>query len=122
MKAFVFAVLIFSVMLGFIVFNYFEINSISDRLIKQVEALPLCGTLDCRDACLEVKESWTKSRDFISFSCGISKLDTLEDLIDSLILYSETEFSTDFELTKVRLINAIEGISEFESFRPENIF
>ncbi len=122
MKAFIFATLLFSLMIGFVIFNYFEINSISDRMINMVESLPAFGTDECRNACIEIKSAWQASRDFISFSCGISRLDTIEDLVDSLILYSNTELISDFRLTQLRLINAFEGIADFESFRPEDIF
>ncbi len=122
MKAFVFALLIFSLMIGFVVYNYFEINSLSDRLIGSVESLPPPGTPECRAACLKIQNFWNESRDFVSFSCGITRLDTIEDLVDSLVLYSETELYADFELTRIRLINAVEGIAEFESFRAEDIF
>ncbi len=122
MRSFVCAALLFSIMLGFIIFNYFRINSISDRLIEQVSTLPTVGGKERFAACVAVRDTWNASRDLISFSCGISRLDAIEDLLDALILYSSTELSEDFELTRIRLINALEGIAEFESFRPENIF
>ncbi len=91
-------------------------------MTESVESLPPLGAPECAEACLALRSTWEKHRDLISFSCGISRLDAIDDLIDTLVFYSGTELRTDFELTRIHLKNALEGIAEFESFRPQDIF
>ena len=122
MKAFFVALVLFFLLIGFIIYNYFKINAISYDLIERAGALPPVGDPDCLSLTRKLSSEWESKRDFISFSCGLSKLDLITDLTERLCFYAEIEARHDFELTRRLLVNALEDIAEFESLKPEDVF
>jgi len=122
MKSFVVTLIIFSLLIAFIIFNYVSMNRYSERLKDMTETLPDIGADDCTEKIGALTEEWQKHRCFISFSTGISSLQNIDDLLDSLLVAKETGNGYEFGKTKALLINAFDDLAQFESFSPEDIF
>ncbi len=122
MKSFVITLIIFSLLIAFIIFNYVFVNRYSKCLMDMTEALPDIGADDCTEKIGALTEEWQKHRCFISFSTGISSLQNIDDLLDLLLIAKETGNSYEFRKAKELLINAFDDLAQFESFSPEDIF
>ena len=122
MKSFVVTLVIFSLLIAFIIFNYVFVNRYSKCLADMTEALPDIGADDCIEKIGALTEGWQKHRCFISFSAGISSLQNIDDLLDSLLVAKETGNGYEFRKAKALLINAFDDLAQFESFSPEDIF
>lgn len=122
MKPFVVTLVIFSLLIAFIIFNYVFVNRYSKCLMDMTEALPDIGADDCIEKIGALTEEWQKHRCFISFSTGISSLQNIDDLLDSLLVAKETGNGYEFRKAKALLINAFDDLAQFESFSPEDIF
>lgn len=122
MKSFVVTLVIFSLLIAFIIFNYAFVNRYSKCLADMTEALPDIGADDCIEKIGALTEEWQKHRCFISFSAGISSLQNIDDLLDSLLVAKETGNGYEFRKAKALLINAFDDLAQFESFSPEDIF
>ena len=122
MKSFVVTLVIFLLLIAFIIFNYVSVNRYSELLKGMTEALPEIGADDCTEKIGTLTEEWQKHRCFISFSTGVSSLQNIDDLLDSLLVAKETGNSYEFRKAKALLINAFDDLAQFESFSPEDIF
>ena len=122
MKTFIFAVILFSLLLTLIICNYFAVNAISFELIEKTVSLPSVEDPLCLSLTRALSREWESKRDFVSFSCTLSKLDCITDLTDRLCFYAEVSAYDEFELTRRLLINALEDVAEFESLRPQDVF
>lgn len=122
MKSFAVTLVIFFVLISFIIINYVFVNRYSECLSDMTEALPEIGADDCIDKIVALTDEWQKHRCFISFSAGISSLQNIDDLLDSLLVAKKSENEHEFEKAKAILINAFDGLAQFESFAPEDIF
>ena len=122
MKSFVVTLIIFFVLIAFIIFNYAVVNRYSECLRNMTEALPASDAGDCLEKITALSDEWQRHRCFISFSAGISSLQSIDDLLDSLLVACKSGNNYEFEKSKALLINAFEGLAQFESFSPEDIF
>lgn len=122
MKSSWFALILFLLLLGFIIFNFIFVNRRSDELVKAAEALPAIGEPECAEAAAELASFWESSSVYISFSCGVSEIEHITDLCDSLCVYAESGNACEFERIRRMLVNAFIGISAFESFHADDIF
>lgn len=122
MKSFIVTLIIFFVLISFIIFNYVLVNRYSECLKEMTETLPASDSGDCVERITALSEEWQKHRCFISFSAGISSLQNIDDMLDSLLVACENRNTFEFEKAKALLVNAFEGLAQFESFSPEDIF
>ena len=122
MKTFFFTLVLFSLLIGLIIYNYFAVNAISSDLIERVVSLPSVEDPNCITSTQTLSREWKANRDFVSFSCALSKLDAITDLTERLCFYAEVEARDEFELTRRLLINALEDVAEFESLSPQDVF
>lgn len=117
MKIFPFTLLLLLCLLAFICFNYIYVNKASSELA--LDAAKLTPSTDELEA---LSRKWEKKRRFIAFSVGEPRLDIINDLIDTLKVCASLNEHVEFERARALLVNAFEGISEFESLSPSSIF
>ncbi len=117
MKTFFFILVLFSALLTLVALNYIYMNKISDELLKKAEAL------ECDASSVSALISvWIPEKVRIGYSVGSYKIREIDDLLDTLLIYSKFSDSKSFEVTRAQLVNAISELDEFESFGFSNIF
>ena len=117
MKIFIFALALFILLVGFIIFNYIYVNKTSDELAQTTARLS--QSINEINA---LEEFWETKRPIIVLSSGMSKIDNIYCLIDSLRIYAKYGNTVEFECVRELLINAFLDLSEFESLKLEDIF
>ena len=117
MKIFLFALSLFILLLGFITFNYIYVNRASDELASKASNI----SPDVREVD-ELKALWESKKSFIVLSSGMTKIDNIYNLLDTLYVCAELRDTAEFERTRALTVNAFEDLSEFESFSLEDIF
>ena len=122
MKSFAVTLVIFFLLIAFVIFNYVVMNRYSECLRNMTDALPSIESDDYTDKINELTAEWKKHRCFISFSTGISALQSIDDMLDSILIAANTGNVYEFRRIKALLINAFDGIAQFESFSPDDIF
>ena len=118
MKAFLFAVILFTLMLSFITYNYIYVRSAAKELSELTESLDI----NYVEKLSELTAIWEKKHPFISLSTEESKEQSIEDLIASLSVYSKNLSNDEFEHTKAWLANAFRALATFETFSLHDIF
>ena len=118
MKTFLFAVILFALMLSFITYNYIYIRSASEELSGIAESLDINDT----EKLSELIAIWEEKHPFISLSTEESKEQSIEDLLSSLSVYSKNQNTDEFEHTKALLVNAFRALAAFETFSLHDIF
>ena len=117
MKIFIFTLILFLCLLGFIIFNYIYVNRASRELMSKATEISLNA-----DEVKKLRSAWESKKSFIVLSSGMTKIDRIYDLLDSLEIYAEHGDAVEFENTRALMINAFDDLSEFESFYLEDIF
>lgn len=122
MRPIVITLTVLALLISFIIYNYSVVNGYAAELRCRAEALPEHGSVECTSQIRDLSDVWSSHRSFISFSVGISALQNIDDLLDSLAVAAEFGTRYDFERYRALLINAFDGLAQFESFSPEDIF
>lgn len=118
MKAFVFALILLTIMLAFVSYNYIYVRSASDELAE----LTLSLTQDDTDGINKLTSLWEEKHPFVSISTEESKEENIEDLLSSLSVYSKSGNTDEFERVKALLVNAFRELAAFETFSVHDIF
>ena len=118
MKVFVFAVILLSLMLSFITYNYIYIRAASEELASLALSLEINDT----DGIADLTALWEKKHPFISLSTEESKEQSIEDLLSSLSVFSKKRNRDEFENTRALLVNAFLALASFETFSIHDIF
>jgi hypothetical protein len=115
MKSFIFAVILFSLLLAFISYNYIYVNKTVDRLCCLVDDLPDTDSPTLSESLEKLKSDWGSAKTFIELSSNDSIIEKIDDLITSLFCYAQHEDSTQFEHTRALLKNHLKNLAAFES-------
>ena len=118
MKVFVFAVILLSLMMSFITYNYIYIRSVS----KELADLALMLEINDTDGIADLTALWEEKHPFMSLSTEESKEEHITDLLSSLSVYSKKRNRDEFENTRALLVNAFFGLASFETFSVHDIF
>ena len=118
MKAFVFALILLTLMLAFISYNYIYVRSASDELAS----LALSLTKGDTDGVDRLTALWEEKHPFISISTEETKEENISDLLSALSVYSKSGNTDEFERTRALLVNAFNELSAFETFSVHDIF
>lgn len=122
MKAMIAISIIFAVMIGCIVFNYYYINRISDALTAMAYDLPAVDEDDCYAAVSQLNEYWLEHQDRVGLSVSFVELNRVSDAITSIRSYASSGEGSDFECARELLLNAIREMRRLEAFTIGNIF
>lgn len=117
MKIFLFALVLFALLLGFITFNYIYVNRAASELSSM--AYEISASTDDVEA---LSSAWETKKAIVGLSSGMSKIDSIYDLLDTLYVCAEIGDTAEFERTRALTVNAFEDLAEFESFSIEDIF
>ena len=74
MRAFIIAVLLFSLLILGVIFNAIYINEASERLSSMADSLPEVGSAGCAAAVDELYREWRDRRDIIELSTDLRRL------------------------------------------------
>lgn len=115
MKVFAFALLLFLLLVGFIFFNYIYVNRTVDRLCLLTRQLPDVSSPILESRIEELCSLWESSRTLFELSSNDRDIESIDDLISSLLVYSRSRDSAEFENIRFQLINHFQSLAEFES-------
>ena len=117
MKIFLFTLVLFTVLLSFITFNYIYVNNAADTLaLSAADISPNIEEIN------ELCALWESKKPIIVLSSGMAKIDNIYDLLDSLCVYADFGDFVEFERCRALLVNAFYDLAEFESFSLQDIF
>lgn len=122
MKPVIITLTVLALLISFIIYNYSTVNGYAAELKHLAEMLPEHGSVECALQIRDLRDVWSSHRSFISFSVGTSALQNVDDLLDSLAVAAEFGTRYDFERYRALLVNAFDGLAQFESLSPEDIF
>lgn len=115
MKVFAFALLLFLLLVGFIFFNYIYVNRTVDRLCLLTRQLSDVSSPILESRIEELCSLWESSRTLFELSSNDRDIESIDDLISSLLVYSRSRDSAEFENIRFQLINHFQSLAEFES-------
>ena len=121
MKAFVIICVIFAVMLGCIVFNYFYINKISNELYVLASGISGVEEDGCYAGVSQLDQYWQQHHDRVGLSVSFVELNRVSDAITSMKSYAAAGEEADFECARELLLNAIHEMRRLEAFTIGNI-
>ena len=121
MKSFWISITIFTAMIIMIVLNYFYISKITNELCDKLQSLPEPTDPQCNQQITELEEYWENHYLIIKISTASTEITNISNEITKL-RYLAIEFETsDFEVTRHQLLNAIYDIKKSEKLLIENI-
>lgn len=121
MRTFIVSLVIFLILLGCIIGNFFFIRSTTDNLAKMTASLPDANETECKDRVAELREFWERRRDLISLSVSYTDLNQCGSLLAALDAFSAAGDSTHFNAAKLQLLDALDELSRLEAFSIGNL-
>ena len=108
-------------MLAIITANALYIDKTVDNFIDTIQRLEFLDS-DLRFLELQaISAQWNKEKDIIQASVSHTKIDTVSDLLASLIIYEEYGDRTEYQKTALLLCNAFEELRMLEKLNVTNI-
>ena len=121
MKTFTLTLALFLFMLAVITANALYIDKTVEGFIETIHKLELSPT-DTRHLELQgLSEQWTRQKNIIQASVSHTKIDTVSDLLSSLIIYEEHQNIEEYKKTALHLCNAFEELRLLEKLYVTNI-
>lgn len=121
MKAVALTLALFFLMLAIITANALYIDKTVDNFIDTIQRLEFLDS-DLRFLELQaISAQWNKEKDIIQASVSHTKIDTVSDLLASLIIYEEYGDRTEYQKTALLLCNAFEELRMLEKLNVTNI-
>lgn len=121
MKTFVIICLIFLLMIAVMIGNAAYVNRTVEDLISTLHLIDSSAS-DPTTAIEEMSLKWEKEKTFIQISVPHTKIDTVSDLITSLIIYDRYQNQTEYKKTAKLLNRALEELRLPEKISAVNIF
>ncbi|MBQ8388551.1 MAG: DUF4363 family protein [Clostridia bacterium] len=122
MRAFIIAVLLFSLLILGVIFNAIYINEASDHLRALVDGLPEAGSEGCAAAADELYREWRDRRDIIELSTDLRRLTEVDTLLSSLRVAAKSGDGPEYDKTRAVLGNLFSELRTFESLEFFDIF
>lgn len=122
MKSFAAACMIFIVMLAAIIGNAAYINKTVDDFVVALQFANDGPQEESNIKLQGLKIKWEKEKNYIQASVSHHKIDTVNDLISSLLIYKEHGEKTEYERTAELLRIAFEELRLLEEVSAVNIF
>ena len=108
-------------MLGVITTTALYVDKTVDSFVSAIQRLEFSDT-DLRQQELQaITLQWNKEKDIIQASISHTKIDTVTDLLASLIIYEEQGNRTEYKKTALLLCNAFEELRLLEKINVTNI-
>lgn len=120
MRGFFTTVCIFSIILGIILLNKIYLTHTATNFLERANELEEQIPKDISQI-KSLQEDWDKSKDIMQISVAHKRIDTVTDLMDSLLAYAFLQDEAEYKKTAALLINALEEIRRFEEFSAVNI-
>lgn len=121
MKSFAATCIIFLVMLIAVFNNSRYISRTVDDLTASLEFIDLTNAKESEVRLDGLKRKWEKEKKYIQGSVSHLKIDTVSDLISSLLIYYKHGNAEEYEKTAALLRAALEELRLLEEFSAENI-
>ena len=122
MRAFIIAVLLFSLLILGVIFNAIYINEASDHLRALVDGLPEVGSAGCAAAVEELCREWRDRRDIIELSTDLRRLAEVDTLLSSLRVAAKSGDGPEYDKTRAILGDLFSELRTFESLEFFDIF
>lgn len=122
MKAFIIALLLFSLLIFGVIFNAIYINEASERLCAAVYALPEVSSPDCASAIEEVYAEWKNRRHIIELSTDLRRLTEIDTLLSTLCAAARSSDASEYDKTRAILGDLFSELRAFESLEFFDIF
>ncbi len=122
MKSFAFACLIFLLMIAAIISNAIYINQTVDDFIVTLQFVDSSDNVDSHIKLEGLQIKWEKEKKYIQASVSHKKIDTVSDLLTSLLIYNKHGNPEEYERTAELLRIAFEELRLLEDFSAANIF
>lgn len=120
MKTFWAALVLFAVLLGAVVLNFFHINHVADELNRQLDALPACE--QASEALEEMYRYWDGHKKCASLSVSYEVLYKMEENITDMRSAVAQKEENEFEKARALMRISIRQMRRLEKFSVENIF
>ena len=120
MKTFCAAILLFAVLLGAVILNFYHINRVADELGRQLEALPACE--DAAGALEEMYGYWDRRKKGISLSVSYEVMYQIEENITDMRSAAASSESAEYEKARALTRISLKQMRRLEKFSIENIF
>ena len=121
MKSFVITLGIFFLMLAIIMGNAVYINKTVLQFIDSLQILDLMPPKERQIKLVALQIQWKKEKNIIQASVSHTKIDTVSDLLDALIVYNEYQKPDEYKKTAALLRNAFEELRLLEEISAANI-
>ena len=121
MKGFIITLILFALMLGIIMLNFYFVDKSVNDMQKRVEDLQ---PIPCAENALiidELDKNWDKFNIWLSLSVSYEEIEELTNMIDATKAANETNDIEQFKIHVNLLLNAIEEIGRLEKFSIKNI-
>ncbi len=122
MKTFVAVSAIFLLMLAVIRGNAVYINRVVDELTVTLQYANSENEIESNTKLQALRIQWEKEKSYIQASVAHKKIDTVSDLITSLLIYKRYGNQEEYEKTAELLRCAFEELRLLENFSAVNIF
>ena len=122
MKAFIVALLLFSLMLTDVIFNAIYINEASTHLRRLADSLPEVGSVGCAEAVEELCDEWHDRRSIIELSTDLRRLSEIDTLLSSLRAAAQGMDAAEYNKTRAVLGYLFTELRAFESLEFFDIF
>lgn len=127
MKTFVIAIIIFSVVIGFVIWNAIDLQKSFGEMLALTEALPFDIEDFKQDA--QTKELvdklyylWDKKFDRIVFTSGYENCNRADEAITALFVHYKNNNASDFTHARLILWDSLRRLKMLESFHFDSIF
>lgn len=121
MKSFWISITIFTAMIIMIVLNYFYISRTTNRLCDILQSLPEPTDPECNKQIAELEKYWENHYRIIKISTASTEITNISNEIIKLKCLAMEYETSDFEVTRHQLLNAIRNIKKSEKLLIENI-
>ena len=122
MRSFAVTLLLVLVMILSVINNSIYINRVVDEMLTVLAYAEPSSSPLTRAELEGVQIKWEKEKKRIQVSISHLKIDTVSNLISSLLIYNEHGEWVEYEKTAALLRAALEEIRQLEKFSAENIF
>jgi len=122
MKSFVAISVIFLLMIAVIASNAVYMNEAVDDFIVTLQFVDESENIDSMTKLEGLQIKWEKEKNYIQASVSHKKIDTINDLLISLLIYKRYGNQEEYEKTAELLRVAFEELRLLEEFSAVNIF
>lgn len=122
MKSILVACALFFLMIATIVGNALYVNKTVDGLLGALEATDPSESEQNARRLQELEALWEKEKKYVQVSVSHQKIDTVSDLLSSLLIYNKHHDLVEYEKTAALLSAAMEELRLPEKLSGENVF